>query len=120
MTHESTQPLSEISVLSTLQQRAIDELSPMQNAQGEKGFWIPASKQGMLQKGSQQIGKAVQEIKHEFGRFNKLIEDEISTLEKEKVSMQSLIESIVPTLPKKHTNRIKVKVECTKDFKALV
>ena len=120
MTHESTQPLSEIDALSMIHKSTMNDLSPMQNAQGEKGFWIPASKQDMIQQGSQQIGKAVQEIKREFLRFNKLIQDEISTLEREQVSMQSLIATIVPDLPKKHTKSIKVKIECTKDFEAIL
>ena len=120
MTHESTQPLSEIDALSMIHKSTMGDLSPMQNGQGEKGFWIPEGKKGMLEQGSQQIGKAVQEIKSEFSRFNKLIENEISTLERKQVSMKSFIESIVPTLPRRHTEPVKVKVECTKDFEAIL
>ena len=116
ITHESTQPLTEISILSSMHQRMMNDLAPMQNKEEEKGFWIPASKQGAIKEGSQQIGQAVQEIQNEFYRFNQLIGKEISILEKEKVSMHSLITAIVPTLPKKHTNRIDIKVECAKDF----
>jgi len=120
ITHESTQPLSEIDALSMIHKRTIDALSSMQNAQGEKGFWIPDGKKGMLEQGSLQIGKAVKEIKHEFLRFNKLIEDEVSTLERQQVSMRSFIESIVSTLPRRHTEHVKVKVKCSKDFEAIL
>ena len=118
MMHESNQPLSEISFASTVQQKALETLSPIQNAQGEKGFFMPASQQEEIQQGQQQIGKAVQQVKHEFGRFNKLIAEEISTLNQEEVSMKSLLASIIPTLPRRHTSEVDIKVKCTQDFKA--
>ena len=120
VSHESRQPLTEIAFLSRMHGNAVHDSVPMQNANGEKGFWMPDSKHGMMEEFGQKIGRAVQEVEREFSRFNQLIGKEISTLDKEKVSMRSLIEAIVPTLPKKYRERIKIHVEATQDFEPML
>ena len=116
--HESRQPLWEISLLSTVQENAVTALTPIENDAGESGFFIPKKNLSSIEQGSEQIRGAIKEIEKELIHFRKLMNEEISGQTKEKVEMQAFIESIIKKFPRKYKERVKVKVECKKDFEA--
>lgn len=120
VTHESRQPLTEISLLSSIQEKAMKGLTPIESKGGEKGFFIPEKNLTSMERGSEQIKAAIADIQSELIRFRKVMGEEISQIPPEKVGMQSLIQKILPTLPRRRTSAIKVVVECKKDFEAMV
>ncbi|MEM7361567.1 MAG: ATP-binding protein [Bacteroidota bacterium] len=118
--HESRQPLTEISLLSNIQEKAMKGLTPIQNSAGEHGFFISKKSLTSMESGSEQIRAAITDIQSELIRFRKVMGEEISQIPPERVSMKGLIENIIPTLPRRRTSMVKVVIECKKDFEAMV
>ena len=120
VTHEARQPLSEISLLSYMQEQVFGALPTIKNSAGESGYFLPKDTLHSIQDGRREISNAIQEINQDFMHFENLISKEIGQVPREKVYMKSLIDHTVLTFPKRYTSRIAVKVECKKDFQAIV
>ncbi|MEM7361840.1 MAG: ATP-binding protein [Bacteroidota bacterium] len=120
LTHEAKQPLSEISIACYLQEKTIAALTPTQNEAGKNGFFIPEEEVYSLKKGIEGIDEALKEMKRDFMHFENVISEELGQVPREKVYIKSLIDFIVLTLPKRYTSKVEVKVECKKDFQAMM
>ncbi|MEM7361941.1 MAG: ATP-binding protein [Bacteroidota bacterium] len=120
VTHEARQPLNKVSIQSGIQEEAVTKLSPIKNEAGELGFFVPEKNAKAIRNGIKEINDALNEVKRDFFHFETLIGKEIAQVPREKVYMKSLFDYIVLTLPKRYTAQVKVRVECKKDFQAML
>ncbi|MEM7361690.1 MAG: sodium:solute symporter family protein [Bacteroidota bacterium] len=80
VTHESRQPLTEISIVSRLQDKAMKELKPIKSSEGEDGFFILKENLASIERGSKQIRVAIADVQSELIRFRKVMGEEISQI----------------------------------------
>ena len=116
--HEVRNPLTSISFVGFASDNITKTVVPIKNKAGEKGFFVSEKMQKVLADHGNKIEGSLQEVKNEFSRFSKVLDRDISTEPQEVVSMQSLIKTFLPTMPKRYTKEVKVSVECKEDFQA--
>ncbi len=118
--HETKQPLEEVSMLSVIDQKIMDQVKPTTNAQGEEQYTLTKAQYEALQQRSQRVHRAVGEINHEIGQFRRLVGKEITMLDKERVSMKKLFTETVKGFSARLTENITIKITTKKDFQAVM
>ena len=118
MPHEATHPLQAVYGVSYFSNKVAQSLSPIKNKAGEEGFFLSKEMGKYVSDSSSKLDYSMKQVKLEFSRFQKILDRGIEQEEQEKVSLATLIKELVPLLPEKYTNNIKVNINVVQDFDA--